>query len=187
MVAQEPLFKESNIPKLKGKENKDTLTIATKDTLITADTVKAENITYSPLKGLFLPLKKLFVTSHFGYRKDPFTGKKKFHRGTDFNTSSDSIHAIIPGKITRIGFEKKGLGNFVEIKNGDFTVIYGHLRTSIGTKGDLVNAGTIIGISGTTGRSTGDHLHLTVKFKGKVVDPLPLMKFIEEYVKENKG
>lgn len=91
----------------------------------------------------------------------------------------------MPGVIQKVGFSATGLGNYVEMKNGDFVVIYGHLHTSIGTEGDMIKAGDTIGISGTTGRSTGEHLHLSIKYKGKTVNPLPIINFIQRFNKEN--
>lgn len=138
------------------------------------------NDTVDVLNLFSLPIKEIVVTSEYGYRQDPFTKKRKFHYGLDLSTKSEKVFAIMPGRITKVGYEKKGLGNYVVIEHGDFTTTYGHLHTSIGTKGDYVKAGEEIGISGSTGRSTGEHLHLGIKFKGKHTDPLPIIQFIKE-------
>lgn len=119
----------------------------------------------------------LYVTSPYGYRKDPFTGKRKFHAGTDYRASSDNVYAMMPGRIKSVG-HKKALGNYVELEHGDWTVIYGHLHTTVGKKGDLVKAGQSVGISGSTGRSTGEHLHVSISYKGKRVDPHPVITYI---------
>jgi murein DD-endopeptidase MepM/ murein hydrolase activator NlpD len=121
------------------------------------------------------------VSSHFGYREDPFTHKKKFHAGTDYVTSSQNIFCIMPGKIKDIDYNKK-LGNYITLKHGDFTVTYGHLFSVQGQKGADVNAGRSIGISGSTGRSTGEHLHISIKYKGKYVDPEPIINYIEDFI-----
>ena len=136
---------------------------------------------------LSLPLNKIRITSNYGVRQDPISGKKKKHHGIDLAASSDNVRAIMPGKIIKIGYEKKGLGNYVKIEHGDFESIYGHLHTSIGTEGDLVNAGTVIGLSGSTGKSTGEHLHLAIKFKSNYIDPKPILDYITDIKKAKSG
>jgi murein DD-endopeptidase MepM/ murein hydrolase activator NlpD len=127
-----------------------------------------------------LPTKKLKVNSKYGFRNDPFSSKKKFHAGVDIAASKQEVCSIMPGTIKEIGFDKKGLGNYVKVSFSDFLITYAHLKTSIGSEGDVIKAGDVIGISGSTGRSTGDHLHISVKFKGKYIDPLPILQFIQE-------
>ena len=139
-----------------------------------ADTLKVsapENPLFSP------PLMNLVVSSHYGYRNDPFTGKRKFHHGTDFLTNCENVFSMMPGRIRKIGYNKV-LGNYIELDHGEFRVTYAHLHTVIGEKGDYVAAGQSIGISGSTGRSTGEHLHLSMRYKNKSVDPYPLVKYI---------
>ncbi|GHT53661.1 peptidase M23 [Bacteroidia bacterium] len=131
-----------------------------------------------------LPISELIVNSPYGYRIDPFSHKKKFHAGVDFAATAHDVFAIMPGKIKEVGYDKKGLGNYVIIEHGEFTVTYGHLYTSIGSKGDYVGAGTKIGITGNTGRSTGEHLHLGIKHKRKNIDPMPLIRYIEKYIND---
>lgn len=134
-----------------------------------------------------LPLKQLSINSPFGYRNDPFTGKRKFHSGIDYAASADNVYSLMPGRITELGYDKKGLGNYVRIEHGDFQVTYGHLHTYIGIKGSYVNAGDIVGITGSTGRSTGEHLHVSIRFKGKIIDPYPVLQYIERYIVEIRG
>lgn len=178
-----------------GKEKKQKKDKLRRDTIVRVDTVyRRDTVRIAPdtmqhkteikkaqgdVSSLSLPMKNLLQTSRFGHRSDPFTGKRRFHYGTDFSASNDKIRSIMPGKIVDVGYQRKGLGNYVKVQNGDFLVIYGHLRQSIGSIGDLLEAGDIIGISGSTGRSTGEHLHLSVKFRGKHVNPEPILKYIE--------
>ena len=124
------------------------------------------------------PLDSLVVTSAYGYRSDPFTGKRKFHRGTDYRTHSENVYAIMPGRVSRIGYDKK-LGNYITIEHGDLTVTYAHLHTVVGEKGDIVRAGDSIGLSGSTGRSTGEHLHIGMKYKKDWIDPHPILCMIQ--------
>lgn len=126
------------------------------------------------------PLDSLTVTSHYGYRKDPFTGKRTFHYGTDFRSNSENVYAMMPGKVKRIGYNKK-LGNYITLEHGEFEVTYAHLHTAVGEKGDFVNAGQSVGITGSTGRSTGEHLHVAMRFRKKCVDPYPLVMYVKNH------
>lgn len=126
------------------------------------------------------PLDTLVVSSPYGYRNDPFTGKRKFHAGTDYVTASENVYAMMPGRIRRIGYDKK-LGNYITIDHGDIRVTYAHLHTVVGKKDDTVFAGQSVGISGSTGRSTGEHLHIAIRYRKEVVDPAPLVRLISEF------
>lgn len=128
------------------------------------------------------PLDTLIVSSPYGYRKDPFTGKRKFHAGTDYVTTTENVYAMMPGRIRKIGYDKR-LGNYITIDHGDFRVTYAHLHTVVGDKGDIVQAGQSVGISGSTGRSTGEHLHVSMRYKKEVVDPDPFIRTIKDYAK----
>ena len=128
------------------------------------------------------PLDTLVVTSGYGYRTDPFSGKRKFHHGTDFASSADNVYSMMPGKVRKIGYNKV-LGNYIELDHGDFTVTYAHLHTVIGEKGDFVRAGQSVGITGNTGRSTGEHLHLSMRYKNKSVDPYPRVLYIANWAR----
>lgn len=144
-------------------------------------TVSSDSIRLSADVPLFCaPLDTLIISSPYGYRKDPFSGKRKFHAGTDYVTSSENVYAMMPGRIHKIGYDKK-LGNFITLDHGDIRVTYAHLHTVVGRKGDSVFAGQSVGISGNTGRSTGEHLHVAIRYKKEVVDPAPLVKLISEY------
>lgn len=125
----------------------------------------------------------LLVTSCYGIRKDPFSGKRKFHDGTDFKTNAENVFSMMPGRIKDIGYDKS-LGNYIKIAHGDLTVIYGHLFSVVGRKGDAVRAGQSVGISGSTGKSTGDHLHMSMKYKGKRIDPLPVVRYVNSYARK---
>lgn len=139
--------------------------------------------TLTDLPLLCSPLDTLIITSNYGYRIDPFTNKRKFHHGTDFKTYSENVYAMMHGRVRKIGYNKI-LGNYIELDHGDFTVTYAHLHTVIGEKGDYVRAGQSVGISGSTGRSTGEHLHLSMRYKDKSIDPLPIVRYIHEWRKQ---
>lgn len=127
-----------------------------------------------------LPLDTLVVTSPYGYRIDPFTRKRKMHSGIDFRASSDYVYAMMPGKIIKVGYDKVS-GKYVTIQHGNITVSYCHLSETLVYKNTLVDAGYVVGITGNTGRSTGEHLHLTCKIKGRVIDPSLILNYISKY------
>ena len=127
-----------------------------------------------------LPLDTLVVTSPYGYRIDPFTRKRKMHSGMDFRASSDYVYAMMPGKIIKVGYDKVS-GKYVTIQHGNITVSYCHLSETLVYKNTLVDAGYVVGITGNTGRSTGEHLHLTCKIKGRAVDPSLILNYISKY------
>lgn len=131
-----------------------------------------------------LPLKQLRVNSPFGKRKDPFTGKNAQHNGIDLFARSDDVYSIMQGTVIKSGVDKKS-GIYVKMQYGDYTVSYCHLSKAVVKRGDVVNAGEIIGISGNTGtRSTGEHVHISVKYKSHYIDPTILFDYVRETQQE---
>jgi len=124
-----------------------------------------------------LPLQEIEINSPYGMREDPFTKKNAFHTGIDLRASNDKVYSMMPGEIIKTGKNKR-LGNFIEIEHGNFSVVYGHLRSINVKKGEFVEAGESVGISGNTGRSTGEHLHLSMKYRKKQIDPYPILEYI---------
>lgn len=124
------------------------------------------------------PLRHIKINSPFGYRKDPFTGKKKYHNGLDLHARCDEVFAMMDGVVVKVG-QDSASGKYVTLQHGAYTVSYCHLSRTIATKGAVVKAGTVVGITGSTGRSTGEHLHITCKLNGKNIDPLLLLDFIK--------
>ena len=130
------------------------------------------------------PLKQLRVNSPFGKRKDPFTGKNAQHNGIDLFARSDDVYSIMQGKVIKSGVDRKS-GIYVKMQYGDYTVSYCHLSKAVVKRGDIVNAGEIIGISGNTGtRSTGEHVHISVKYKSHYIDPTRLFDYVRETQQE---
>lgn len=121
------------------------------------------------------------VTSVFGYRKDPFTKKNSFHRGIDIaGKLNDPIYAAADGVIHHVGYDKlHGNHVIVEHFNG-LRTWYMHLNSTQVKKGEQVRKGDPIGKLGTTGRSTGPHLHYEVQLNGKSVDPAPYLMTTDE-------
>jgi len=117
------------------------------------------------------------ITSRFGNRRDPFLGRLAFHGGIDFRTPTGTpIYATGSGTVIRAG-RNGGYGKMVEIDHGNgITTRYAHLSAVEVQKGDHLTMGVRIGKSGSTGRSTGPHLHYEVRRNGKAVDPMRFLK-----------
>ena len=124
------------------------------------------------------PVNSVRVTSNYGMRQDPFTGKQKKHRGIDFaGKIGTELMAVAPGRVISAG-ERVGYGLTVEIDHGlGFTTLYAHLSRATVARGDWVRPGTVVGLGGSSGRSTGPHLHYEIRYKG---DPFNPSKFIKE-------
>ncbi len=113
------------------------------------------------------------LTAGFGLRADPFTGQREFHTGLDISTpTGNRVCAPANGTVVRIGWEK-GYGRIVQIAHGfGVTTLYGHLEAARVAEGQRVKRGDLIALVGSTGRSTGPHLHYEVHVDGKPVNPL---------------
>ena len=113
------------------------------------------------------------ITSRFGNRTDPFLGRPALHAGIDFRVSTGTqVRSTGAGTVVVAG-RNGGYGNMVEIDHGDgLTTRYAHLSRVLVKVGDHVEAADPVGLSGTTGRSTGPHLHYEVRREGKAVDPM---------------
>jgi murein DD-endopeptidase MepM/ murein hydrolase activator NlpD len=125
------------------------------------------------------------ITSGFGYRRDPFNGRGAMHAGIDFKGAIGSpIFAAADGRVTFAG-RKSGYGNAIEITHGNGMLTrYAHL-SRIGVKvGQPVAAGATIGGLGSTGRSTGPHLHFEVRINNRAVNPRPFLEAAPDVLKE---
>tara|TARA_R110001592_G_scaffold112406_4_gene310630 strand:+ start:1401 stop:2549 length:1149 start_codon:yes stop_codon:yes gene_type:complete len=114
------------------------------------------------------------ISSNYGMRKDPFTGRMSFHGGIDLAAKRGTeITAFRDGEVTFSGW-KGGYGNMVVVRHEDgLESVYGHTAKNLVTVGDKVDAGTVIANVGSTGRSTGPHLHLEMRRHGKAINPMP--------------
>ena len=123
------------------------------------------------------PIKdKYRLTSHFGPRIDPISGRKSSHTGTDFACPTGTpIYASMSGKVAYTGFSSI-YGNYVILNHHDgYQTLYAHMSKIIAKKGSYVAQGDRIGLVGSTGYSTGPHLHFTVYKDSKLVDPMTLL------------
>lgn len=113
-----------------------------------------------------------WLSSRYGYRSDPFTGKRTWHDGVDLAGKEGSdIIAVAAGVVTYAG-ERHGYGNLVEIDHGDGLVTrYAHAKTVEVDLGDVVQKGQVVALMGSTGRSTGPHVHFEVLRHGKSRNP----------------
>ena len=118
------------------------------------------------------PVQAGFISSYFGQRQDPFTGHQAFHKGIDFAGSAGSdVVAVAAGVVTWAG-ERSGYGSLVEVSHGNgYVTRYGHNKRTLVAVGQTVTRGQPIALMGSTGRSTGPHVHFEVMRNGRQVDP----------------
>jgi len=138
-----------------------------------ADATEARNEISIPILPVNAP-----VSSAFGMRSDPFTGKPQFHKGMDLAAPAGTpVVAALPGKVTSVGYEP-GYGNNVVVEHGDgLRTRYGHLASINVKVGDMVTSDDTLGKVGSTGRSTGAHLHFEVTRMGRPIDPAEASAF----------
>ena len=129
------------------------------------------------------PLPRIKVTSPYGYRKDPFTGKRKFHGGIDLQARGDKVLAMMAGTVVKVGQDKTS-GKYVTLRHGRYTVSYCHLSKILIVKGAIVHPRDVVGITGSTGRSTGEHLHITCKLNGRSISPSLILDYIQSIRQE---
>lgn len=117
------------------------------------------------------------LTSSYGYRRDPFNGHAAFHAGLDFpGRYGQPINAAADGKVSYVG-QRQGYGNVVEVEHGNGIMTrYAHLSGFASRVGQKVTRGDTIGRMGSTGRSTGTHLHFEVRLNGQAVNPRPFLE-----------
>lgn len=118
------------------------------------------------------PITKGWLSSHYGTRTDPFTGKRAWHGGIDFaGREGSEIVAVAAGVVAWAG-PRWGYGKLVEINHGNgYTTRYGHNKEIKVEVGDTVKKGQVISEMGSSGRSTGPHVHFEVLYNGKPVNP----------------
>jgi murein DD-endopeptidase MepM/ murein hydrolase activator NlpD len=123
------------------------------------------------------PVMQGWISSYFGHRADPFTGRKAFHRGVDFaGPAGAQVVAVASGVVTYTK-ERFGYGRTVEINHGNgYVTRYAHNQKVLVAVGETVKKGQPIALIGSTGRSTGPHLHFEVLKQGRAVDPMSFVK-----------
>jgi murein DD-endopeptidase MepM/ murein hydrolase activator NlpD len=129
-----------------------------------------------------LPLRHLSLSSPFGYRMHPLTRTYAFHAGVDLRARSDTVFAILDGKVLAAEYHPF-LGVYIRLGHQNFQSTYGHLSRIFVLPGDSVVAGSPIGITGATGRTTGEHLHFSIQFRTQYIDPLKFLTDIQDNLK----
>ena len=133
----------------------------------------------------FAPARKDLISSGFGYRRDPFNGRAAMHSGLDFKGATGTpIYAASKGRVTFVG-RKGGYGNTVEITHGNGLMTrYAHMSKFNAKVGQQVLPGQTIGAIGSTGRSTGPHLHFEVRINNRAVNPRTFLETAPHVLEE---
>ncbi len=133
------------------------------------------------LRGFHMPCDSRLVTSPYGYRRK----FRRFHYGTDIKViTGDTIRAAFDGKVRVVKYEGKGYGKYVIIRHPNgLETVYGHMSKQLVKENQDVRAGEPIGLGGSTGRSTGPHLHFETRFLGEFINPELLFSFEARDVK----
>ena len=133
----------------------------------------------------FMPADMRMISSGFGYRRDPFNGHAAMHTGLDFRGPIGSpIHAAADGRVSFVGM-RQGYGKVVEVSHGNGLLTrYAHMSAWKTRAGQRVEAGDVIGLIGSTGRSTGPHLHFEVRINDRAVNPRPFLETAPHVLEE---
>ncbi|MBQ7108039.1 MAG: M23 family metallopeptidase [Clostridia bacterium] len=127
--------------------------------------------------GFQNPLPSGTLTSGYGYRIDPFTNKTSFHSGLDIAASKGTpIKSALSGVVELSQKSGGDYGNYIIVNHGAFKTLYAHCEKLTVSEGDFVSAGDIIATVGSTGRSTGPHLHFELRIGNGKIDPTPFIK-----------
>ncbi|RZM20696.1 MAG: M23 family metallopeptidase [Pedobacter sp.] len=122
-----------------------------------------------------LPLQNFRLTSNYGMRLHPTLKVERFHSGIDLSASYEPVYSILPGVVTDVGSDKI-IGTYVKVSHEHLQSIYGHLSAVVVEKGTPISAGGMLGISGNSGRTSGPHLHLSIKKSEKFLNPRVVIK-----------
>lgn len=147
------------------------LSLGIVDTAFTGRRIDAE------IRPAGRPVSGGWISSGFGWRNDPITGKRVFHRGVDFaGRPGTEIVAVASGVVVAAS-HRPGYGNFVKIHHGaGLSTLYAHNRKNLVTVGQTVKKGDAVALMGATGRATGTHAHFEVQKEGKSVDPIEFIR-----------
>lgn len=147
--------------------------------------IASQQITFTTGSGYAYPLPSSYthITSYFGWRVHPITGKPNNHTGIDLPApAGTSICAVQGGVVTISGYAPSSYGNYVVISHGNgVTTLYAHMRSRAVSEGQVVSQGQVIGYVGTTGSSTGNHLHLELRINGVRQDPRSMFPGVNFY------
>lgn len=172
-------------PSIKTIKNPSEQTVAPKDSILPSDTASAEISDRMEGKeerlrtylSVSFPLKKIQINSKFGMRKHPIYHRYIMHNGIDLHARHEDVLSMLPGTVLRVGYDNRS-GKYVTVQTANYTVSYCHLSEQYVKPNDFLLAGEPLGLTGNTGASTGEHLHLTTKKDGKAYDPTILIDYI---------
>ena len=120
-----------------------------------------------------------WVTSEYGYRKDPITHQRRFHRGLDIaNKAGTPVYSPWHGKVIRVSRSRRA-GRVVVVQSGKLQFVFMHLLKATVSRGDRLQNGEQIGLLGSSGRATGPHVHLEMRYKGKLQNPSVALLFCQ--------
>jgi len=123
------------------------------------------------------PVRAGYASSTYGMRIDPFTGRSHFHAGVDYNGPRGTDILAVADGVVRFAGRSSGYGNTVEIDHGNgYVTRYAHNQENLAAEGSRVRAGDVIAKMGSTGRSTGSHVHIEVLQNGRAVNPVPFLR-----------
>jgi len=132
-----------------------------------------------------LPLRHMRLTSGYGFRVHPLTGRCQFHKGIDLRARSDTVFAVLAGKVVAAAYDPL-LGFYVRLDHSGFETLYGHLSQVFVLARDSVNAGDALAITGASGLVTGEHLHFAVSYRHKAIDPLKFLTLLTNFNQHKK-
>lgn len=130
-----------------------------------------------------LPLKNIHINSNFGMRMHPIYHRRIMHNGVDLHARHEDVLSMLPGRVIRVGYDSRS-GKYVTVQSANYTVSYCHLSQQYVRQNDYVCAGHPLGLTGSTGAATGEHLHLTTKKDGKAFNPVILLELIRKIVEK---
>ena len=123
------------------------------------------------------PVRAGYASSTYGMRIDPFTGRSHFHAGVDYNGPRGTDILAVADGVVRFAGRSSGYGNTVEIDHGNgYVTRYAHNQENLAAEGARVRAGDVIAKMGSSGRSTGSHVHIEVLHNGRAVNPVPFLR-----------
>ena len=123
------------------------------------------------------PVRAGYASSTYGMRIDPFTGRSHFHAGVDYNGPRGTDILAVADGVVRFAGRSSGYGNTVEIDHGNgYVTRYAHNQENLAAEGVRVRAGDVIAKMGSSGRSTGSHVHIEVLHNGRAINPVPFLR-----------
>ena len=141
--------------------------------LFVLEEILRSRILYEEVHPAGRPVHKGWISSYYGYRNSPFDGRREFHKGIDIASKEGSEIIAVAGGVVTWSDRRWGYGNMVEINHGNgYVTRYGHCSKLLVKEGEAVKKGQVLALMGSTGRSTGPHVHFEVMKGGKQVNPL---------------